>query len=68
MWKAFLSHWTSFEYSIPKHLILTALGAAIPVILNGLENETITKVTIQHSIAAGISVFIAVLFKAPSSL
>lgn len=65
MLKAILSHWT-FNYSITKHLLVSALAAAIPVILNGLDNEVITKVTVQHSIAAGLSVFIAVLLKSPA--
>lgn len=65
MLKAFLSHW-AFNYSLPKHLVLSALAAALPVILNGLDNEVITKVTIQHSIAAGLTVFLAVLLKSPA--
>jgi len=65
MLKAFLSHW-AFDYSVTKHLLLTALAAATPVVLNGLDNEVITKVTIQHAVMAGLTVFVAVLLKSPA--
>jgi hypothetical protein len=55
----------NLNYSVLKHAALVAFAAAVPVVINALNESPVTAHTLENALAAGAVAFFAVFLRIP---